>query len=335
MGEGNDARSGAASKVWGRAFMMAVEGRPAILTAPGIGAVTSLVPWILAVTFETIDMRGELALLFPKCLSWWRTQIFDLLSTQAFFSFAPSWVVVRGPLCRMDMQDNTGGRSPWSSVYKVRDKSCSNCCMGEEMLHVVLLLLSFQFLSPQLDALLFDGCETQVLLPQGVDVSSNSCISQMQKSVIYNDSVRGGGVENGKISVARGVPIEIGMREGVSMQGSAINGSILGASPLEHHSVSHGQVPDVPSNFFFPVLVDKDEGIVLGVARVILEPSFLRMNAFFLITDRYVRGHGHSFQECLGSLFFDEVRFDVISKGGDVCEVSDVIEFFVSDGEGN
>ena len=58
MGEGDDACSSAASEMRGGAFMMAMVGRPAVSTAPIIGAVAGLVSWVLTVTPETVDMRG-------------------------------------------------------------------------------------------------------------------------------------------------------------------------------------------------------------------------------------------------------------------------------------
>ena len=66
MGKGDNAHSGAASKVRGRTFVVAMIGRPAVSTAPIVGAVTGFMSRILTVTPETIDMRGEGALSFAK-----------------------------------------------------------------------------------------------------------------------------------------------------------------------------------------------------------------------------------------------------------------------------
>ena len=70
MGERDNTCSGAASKVRGRAFVMSVVGRPAISTAPIVEAVAGFMPWILAVTPETIDMRGEGTFSLAKRSPW-------------------------------------------------------------------------------------------------------------------------------------------------------------------------------------------------------------------------------------------------------------------------
>ena len=70
MGERDNACSGAASKVRGRAFVMTVVDGPAISTAPIVGAIAGFMPWIFAVTPETIDMRGERAFSLAKRSPW-------------------------------------------------------------------------------------------------------------------------------------------------------------------------------------------------------------------------------------------------------------------------
>ena len=66
MGKRDNARSGAASKVRGRAFMITVVSGPAISTAPIVGAVAGFMPWVLTMTPETIDMRGKGAFSLAK-----------------------------------------------------------------------------------------------------------------------------------------------------------------------------------------------------------------------------------------------------------------------------
>ena len=66
MGERDNTRSGAASKVGGGAFVMTVVGGPAISTAPIVGAVAGFMPGILTVAPETIDMRGKGAFSLAK-----------------------------------------------------------------------------------------------------------------------------------------------------------------------------------------------------------------------------------------------------------------------------
>ena len=66
MGEGNNAHSGAAGKMRGRAFMVMMVGGSAVSTTPVIGAIAGLVSCVLAMTSEAINMRGEGALSLAK-----------------------------------------------------------------------------------------------------------------------------------------------------------------------------------------------------------------------------------------------------------------------------
>lgn len=50
-----------------------------------------------------------------------------------------------------------------------------------------------------------------------MNVSNNSCVSQMQKCIVDYGSVGGRGVEDGEVSVSRGVPIEVCMGEGAGV----------------------------------------------------------------------------------------------------------------------
>ena len=75
MGKGDDARSGATSEVRGRAFMVAMVSGPAVSTAPVIGAVAGFMSRILAVTPETIDVRGEGALSLAERSPWRRSGV--------------------------------------------------------------------------------------------------------------------------------------------------------------------------------------------------------------------------------------------------------------------
>ena len=69
--------------------------------------------------------------------------------------------------------------------------------MGEILLHFVLFLLSLQLLSSQLNVLLSDGGNAEVLVSKGVNISNNSCISQVQEGIIYCGAVGGRRVEDG------------------------------------------------------------------------------------------------------------------------------------------
>ena len=71
-----------------------------------------------------------------------------------------------------------------------------------------------------------------MLVSEGVDVSYYSRISQVQEGVVNCGAVRGGGVEDGKVSVTRGGTIEIRMGEGAGMKRGSISGGEFGAFSL-------------------------------------------------------------------------------------------------------
>ena len=50
---------------------------------------------------------------------------------------------------------------------------------------------------------------------------------------------------------------------------------------LKYNPISHWGVLDVSGDFFFPILVDEDKGVVFGVSGIVLVPSFSRMHQFF------------------------------------------------------
>ena len=72
------------------------------------------------------------------------------------------------------------------------------------------------------------------------------------------------------------------MGEGASVQWSAIGGGMFRSFALKYNPISYWGVLDVSRDFFFPILVDEDEGVVFGVSGIILVPSFSRMHQFFL-----------------------------------------------------
>ena len=54
----------------------------------------------------------------------------------------------------------------------------------------------------------------------------------MEEGVVNDDPVWSGGVKGGKVSVPRGVAIEVGIRECLSMEGSCIDGGVFCPSSL-------------------------------------------------------------------------------------------------------
>ena len=62
-----------------------------------------------------------------------------------------------------------------------------------------------------------------MLVSESVDIGNDSCISQVQEGIVNCGTVRGRGVEDGKVSIMRGGAIEVRMGEGASMERSSIS----------------------------------------------------------------------------------------------------------------
>ena len=93
VGEGNNAHSGAAGKVRGRALMVAMVGGPAISTAPVVGAVAGLMSWVLAVTPEIINVRGGRRFHLPSKVPGGDLGCFTvMIDLKISFSLAPQEV---------------------------------------------------------------------------------------------------------------------------------------------------------------------------------------------------------------------------------------------------
>ena len=176
----------------------------------------------------------------------------------------------------------------------------------------------------------------KVLVSEGMDISYHPCISQMQKGVIYYGAVGGRGVKNAEISVVRGGAIEVCMRERTSMERGPIDRGELRLFPLQCNTIPNRMIPDESCNFFFPIFIDKDKGIVAGITSIVFIPPFSRMDEFFIVTYRDVRGCGEPFKECLRlCLFLVIVWIDGVSEGGNVSEVCNAVVLLVGDREGN
>ena len=148
VGKGDNARSGAASKVRGGAFMVTMVFGPAVSTTPIIRAIAGLMPWVFTMALEAVNMRGEGTLSFAKRSSRRGPWVFHPSTFQAVFSFAFCWIVVRGSLCCKNARDNAAGWAPWPGAYQVRGQSRSDCCVGKVSFHLILFVFSFQLLSP-------------------------------------------------------------------------------------------------------------------------------------------------------------------------------------------
>ena len=160
--------------------------------------------------------------------------------------------------------------------------------MGEISLHLVLLFLSLQFLSSQFNALLSDGGNAEMLVSEGVDIGYYPCISQVQKGIVYYGAVRGRGMEDPKVGVARGGAIEVRMRKGASMERGPIGRGELRPFPLQRDAIFSRMIPDEFRDLFFSIFIDEDEGVMARVVGIVLMPSFPRMDDVFVVTDRDV-----------------------------------------------
>jgi hypothetical protein len=112
---------------------------------------------------------------------------------------------------------------------------------------------------------------------------------------------------------------------------------------LKVHVVSHRDVPNILGDFFFVLLVDEDEGVVLGVTPIIEYPLTTGVvGLVFVAADGDVRGrrgHGcHALEErrwlILHGYCVGKVRLDEVGERGDIREVGDGVVFANGDGEG-
>ena len=148
MSEGDDALGRAACKVGGRALMVHVVSGPAVPAAPAIRAVAGLVPGVLAMAFEAVDVGWKSSLALPKGATRWGPWIFYHLSLKAIFPFTVFWVAVGGSLCRVNARDDAARGGSGMSAKEVGDQTRSDCCMCQVAFHLVLFLFGFELLSP-------------------------------------------------------------------------------------------------------------------------------------------------------------------------------------------
>ena len=50
---------------------------------------------------------------------------------------------------------------------------------------------------------------------------------------------------------------------------------------LEYYPIAYWGVLDEAGDLLFPIFVDEDKGVVLGISGVVLMPSFSRVHQFF------------------------------------------------------
>ena len=130
-------------------------------------------------------------------------------------------------------------------------------------------------------------------------------------------------------------PSEIGVRISASVQRHAIDGVALFATPLYCHSVSHRSVLDISGHFGLPLLINKDELIMVGVRIIVDHPSIPRMICILISLDAYInntsRRH-HTLNKVRSKVRALSVWLDHVDKGWDPSKMDDGV--VVIDGNG-
>ena len=116
-----------------------------------------------------------------------------------------------------------------------------------------------------------------------MDISYYSSVSQLKEGVVNDESIWGGGVEGGEISVPWHVTIEIGMREGSGMKGGSVDRSVLCPLSLQCHTISQVQIANILGQFLSSILINEDKWVVLCVVNVELDPVFPRVIWVFFV----------------------------------------------------
>ena len=148
VGEGDDTLGCAASEVRRGALMVRVVGGPAVPAAPVIGAVAGFVSRVLAVTPETVDVGWKCLLAFPNRAARWGPWIFHHSPFETVFSFTIFWIAIGRFLCGMNARDDAAGRGSGASAKEMGNQMRPDCSVCQVVFHLVLLLLSFELLSP-------------------------------------------------------------------------------------------------------------------------------------------------------------------------------------------
>jgi hypothetical protein len=72
-----------------------------------------------------------------------------------------------------------------------------------------------------------------------VNVGDNSSVSEVDECVVYELPVNRAWMEDGEVGVFSARRMEVGVREGVGMQGHTIDRVSLLAASLDGHPISH------------------------------------------------------------------------------------------------
>ena len=66
-----------------------------------------------------------------------------------------------------------------------------------------------------------------MLRPEGMNISDNPWISQVEKGIIDGEAASGGGMENGEFCIFDSSPEEVGDRVCASMEGDGVEGGVF------------------------------------------------------------------------------------------------------------
>ena len=143
------------------------------------------------------------------------------------------------------------------------------------------------------------------------------------------------GMENGEIGVFDARPSEVRLRICASVQSHAIDRVALLATPLYCHSVSHRSILNICGHLSLPLLIDKDELVMVGVCIVIDHPSVPRMISILISLDAHIGDTNrcsHILNGVRSKIRALPIRLDHVDKRRDPSKVDNGI--VVIDGNG-
>ena len=91
-----------------------------------------------------------------------------------------------------------------------------------------------------------------------------------------------------EVAVFDAGPREVGMRVSASVQRHAIDWVAFLATSLYRHPVPDGCVLYISGHFGLPLLINKDELIVIGVRIIVSHPSITRMVCVLISLDAHI-----------------------------------------------
>ena len=122
-----------------------------------------------------------------------------------------------------------------------------------------------------------------------MDISNDARVSETLDCFVNNRTGSMGGVENVEIRIFWTRAIVVGGRIGASVKWHGVNMVTLAPSPFKTSLVLMGLVADIGGSFRLPLVIDKDEGVVLRVSSVELLPYSTRILRTVWVINKRVR----------------------------------------------